>query len=106
MQNLIKLGEDVNVIAGLYGTPLHVAASFGHEDATQLLLNNGAKFITGVGIFGTPLQAAAFGGHAGVVRRLLELPETDVNDLSGCYGHALHGAAISANKDVMRDMLK
>lgn len=65
---LLEGGADVNEPG--FATPLLMAALFGHVEAVELLLANGADAEVSTSI-GTPLHAAAQRGHADVIRALL-----------------------------------
>lgn len=66
------------------GTPLHVTALHGLEEATKLLLENGADANAKASNGGTPLHHAAFHGHMGVALLLLEAgAKSDAKDMRG-----------------------
>ena len=62
---------DVNY-AGKSGTYLYQAASWGHRDVVQLLLEAGAECNKGTSDGVTPLHMAAYFGHKDIVRILLD----------------------------------
>lgn len=45
LERILKIGQDVNVLAPLSKTPLYFAAESGHKDAVKLLLENKAQML-------------------------------------------------------------
>jgi ankyrin repeat protein len=78
---------------GLLGdTPLHKAASQGHDDILQLLLNHGASVDTVNYLGFTPLHRAAIHGHDGILQLLLN-HGASVDDVNNVGDTPLHKAA-------------
>ncbi|KAJ5500674.1 hypothetical protein N7453_009725, partial [Penicillium expansum] len=72
LRKLLRRGGDVNAVDGQRRTALHLAASNGHREATEILLNHKSIDLTALDQRnGTPLHAAAMGGHLAVVDLLL-----------------------------------
>jgi ankyrin repeat protein len=72
MKLLVKYGADVNGRNTSGETPLHLAAHFGHADAADYLLQNGAHLNEQtVYTKQTPLMVAAENGQKNVIRLLL-----------------------------------
>ena len=53
-------------------TPLHLASSFGHTEATRILIEHGADVTAQNTVDETPLHLASQNGHDGVARVLIE----------------------------------
>jgi len=73
LELLLQYGGDVNCCANMYSrcTPLHVAASCGHEDCVQVLMDRNNVDITIVDKFDrTPMQLAEYGNQQAVVNIL------------------------------------
>ncbi len=69
---LIGQGMDVNQKAGISdSSPLDEAASNGHLESVQCLLNHGAKLDVSNSV-GNPLFGAIYGGHTEVARLLID----------------------------------
>eukprot|EP00051_Salpingoeca_urceolata_P019923 m.294560 g.294560 ORF g.294560 m.294560 type:complete len:1550 (+) comp19504_c0_seq2:170-4819(+) len=80
---------DVNCrdVAGY--TPLHYAASGGHQDTVALLLEHGADVNAVQPTKGqTPLHCACNSGHVAVVQRLLQRPEA-INSINSTTKHMM-----------------
>ncbi|KAJ5365298.1 hypothetical protein N7517_008184 [Penicillium concentricum] len=72
LRKLLRRGGDVNAVDGQRRTALHLAASNGHREAAELLLNQKSIDLAALDQRnGTPLHAAAMGGHLAVVDLLL-----------------------------------
>ena len=73
MEELLAVGADVEskTSQNENRTALHEAASLGHTDAAQLLLNPGAKRDAKTKSKATPLHEAAWAGSTGVIRLLI-----------------------------------
>ncbi|KXG52095.1 uncharacterized protein PGRI_083790 [Penicillium griseofulvum] len=80
------------------------AASEGHANIVQLLLDQGADVNAQDGKNGTALQAAALEGHAHIVRLLLD-QGADVNAQGGWYGTALQAASLRGHGEVVQMLL-
>ena len=97
---------DVNCLGGFNdSTPLGEAASFGHKEVAQLLLQKGAD-PDRVDNFGqTPLYWAAITGHRGVAEILLD-GGADLNRAVSSGKPLLHRAAMRGHKDVVALLLE
>jgi ankyrin repeat protein len=80
--------------------PLHYAAFEGRESMLDALFAAGADVNARAPNLATPLMLAARNGHAGVVRRLLAMPETDVNALNDAGVSADAWALQNRNTDI------
>ena len=87
-----------------HGTALQSAASGGHRETVEMLIQRGADVNVYSGYYGTALQAAAARGHYGVVKQLLDA-KAHVNTLTGFYGDSLKAAAANGSLEVMRLLL-
>jgi len=101
---LLEHGGNVNLREGSsYNTPLIMAASYGHADCCQLLLDRGAE-AGACGFFGskqhTALQCAAQNGHLDVVTLFLERG-VGPNEKEGTES-ALHGACREGHIEVVK----
>ncbi len=96
---LLKGGAQVNHDG--WG-PLHYAAFEGREALLEPLLAAGADVNARAPNQATALMLAARNGHAGVVRRLLALPQTDLNALNEAGLSADAWATQNANTDLAR----
>ena len=75
----LAAGTDVNAKSERGATPLHRAATFGHKEIAELLIDKGADVNAVGGLLGwTPLHSAANGGHKEVAE-LLITKGADVN---------------------------
>ncbi|KAH8647874.1 hypothetical protein BX600DRAFT_484435 [Xylariales sp. PMI_506] len=92
---------DVNVVAEGYGTAL-MAASNGHKEIVQLLLDHGAD-VNIAGKYGTALMRAAENGHKEIVQLLLD-HSANVNTV-GEYTTALISAAENGHKEITQLLL-
>ncbi|KAJ6139695.1 hypothetical protein N7471_006181 [Penicillium samsonianum] len=106
---LIRSGVDIQEYStGCLMTAIQVAASAGHTEIVELLLNNKAKVnAIAMGKNGrTALQAAASAGHINLVELLLD-NKADVNALpAGSYGRtALQAAAGAGHIKIVKLLL-
>ncbi|KAK6080312.1 hypothetical protein SCUP234_05253 [Seiridium cupressi] len=99
------LPEIINAKGGYYGTALQAAASGGHKEIVELLLEKGADVNIQGGGYGTALQAAASGGHKEIVELLLE-KGAGVNIQGEYYGTALQAAASKGHKEIVELLLE
>ncbi|KAL2827291.1 ankyrin repeat-containing domain protein [Aspergillus pseudoustus] len=65
-------GVDLNVVGGVYGTPLQAAIVKGHTQTVRYLLENGADLSVEAGVFSHPICAAAWAGDVEVFRLLID----------------------------------
>lgn len=98
-QALVKGGAQVNHDGW---APLHYAAFEGREALLEPLIAAGADVNARAPNQATALMLAARNGHAGVVRRLLALPQTDLNALNEAGLSADAWALQNANSDIAR----
>lgn len=96
---LLKGGAKVNHEGW---APLHYAAFEGRESILDALFAAGADVNARAPNLATPLMLAARNGHAGVVRRLLAMPETDVNALNDAGLSADVWALQNRNTDIAK----
>jgi len=95
-QHAIKL--NVNDLNEYRGTPLFVAASAGHVEMCQFLLEKGAAIETRYELQ-TPLYAAARNGHLAVVKLLCE-HQAAIQHIGPESLSAIHAAAYNRHADV------
>ena len=84
----IEAGESVTV-KGHEGTPLLVAARYGHVDAVRCLLEHGARLDKEGYDRKGAMQCAAMGGHVGMLEFLMELG-LDINYSGGFEDSPIH----------------
>lgn len=96
---LLKAGAKVNHDGW---APLHYAAFEGREAMLDALFAAGADLNARAPNHATPLMLAARNGHIGVVRRLLALPQTDLNALNDAGLSADAWALQNRNTDIAR----
>lgn len=96
---LLKAGAQVNHDGW---APLHYAAFEGREGLLESLLTAGADVNARAPSQATALMLAARNGHGGVVRRLLAVPQTDLNALNESGLSADAWALQNANTEVAR----
>lgn len=128
---LIDHGADVNLTAGIYGSPLQLACAMeadpnlyrrnslnkhdvfrhnsfneGYEDQAIQFLENSANldFDKQGGLFGSALQAATWTGKAEVVRILLH-KGAKVNACGGKYRSPLNAAVFRGHWDIVEMLL-
>ncbi|CAG7825022.1 unnamed protein product, partial [Allacma fusca] len=68
---LVSIGVSMEVTDSQGATPLHLAASRGHQNALLLLLHAGASLEPLDKMGRTPLHLAAQNGHEGCVKALV-----------------------------------
>ena len=108
--HLIEEGADVKIINGEnmeFGSPLHYACEYGHEEMVELLLDNGADINSRNFKNQTPLCSAANGGYSDIVNYLLqegalvnpEAEESSPEDVKVFRTHTFyHGWAIESHQ--------
>jgi hypothetical protein len=117
---LIDHGADVNLAAGIYGSPLQSACAMEaeanqvytsyynmcFEDRALFLLDNCADLDINKegGLLGSALQAAAWTGKSKVVKILLD-KGASVNACGGKYGSPLNGAVFRGHWDIVEMLL-
>ena len=103
---LLSSSANVDVLYGTANTtPVHEAASRGHEGIVMLLLEKGTEVNAQGGHYGNALQAAASRGHEGIVMQLLE-KGAEVNAQGGGYGKALQAAASGGHEGIVMLLLE
>lgn len=117
---LIDHGADVNLVAGIYGSPLQLACAMeaevncdwynsfndGYEDQAIHFLKHSANLDVNKpgGLFGSALQAATWTGKTGVVRILLN-KGAHVNACGGKYRSPLNAAVFRGHWDIVEMLL-
>jgi ankyrin repeat protein len=104
IQELLKLGANVNSRDSINRTPLHHAAQSGFLDATSLLLENGAHGNAKDAYQYTPLHLAALHGKADVVRVLLQ-NGADIDAVESSFQTPLHLAVENDHYEVFIELL-
>ncbi len=105
VQRLLKAGADVNAHRKDWNiTAIWIAASEGHEEIVQYLLENGAKIDVQDDDYGTPLYVAAENGCVNVVKQLLERG-ADVNLVGGLHHRPLNSAAFHGHAEIAQLLL-
>ena len=106
VQRLLKAGADINAKQE-YGniTALWGAASMGHLDIVQYLLEQNAAVDIQDDSYGTPLYVASENGCVSVVRQLLTAA-ADVNLPGGLHCRPLNAAAYSGHTEVVEILLE
>lgn len=118
---LIDHGADVNLAAGIYGSPLQLACAMeaepnlnrrnslneGYEDQAIHFLKNSVNLDVDKqgGLFGSALQAATWTGKSEVVRILLD-KGADVNACGGKYRSPLNAAVFRGHWDIVEMLLE
>lgn len=83
-------------------TPLHVAALYGNEEVTALLISHGAEVWSLDGDGNKALHLACGNGHQNVVNLLLTLEPTDVDAQDGRGLTSLMRAVIGNHAKVIQ----
>lgn len=106
MRKLLDAGADLHLCGNRNGwTALQLACLFQNDEATDLLLEEGAD-VNAHGKYGTPLQAAAYKGSTHTAKKLLARgARLDVSN-QGRYGHALQSAVIRGHEDVAKLLIR
>jgi ankyrin repeat protein len=100
VSSLLDAGVDPNAAAANGVTALHVAASFGYAELSQVLVKAGAD-IDAPGPGGnTPLMLAAQDGHLDIVQLLIDA-DADVEARSSAGGSAMELAAAYGHRQVV-----
>ncbi|KAI1742781.1 ankyrin repeat-containing domain protein [Xylaria scruposa] len=113
---LLEYGADVNIQAGMYGSPLQWACAnenyYSYDGAmvklpmVELLLNScpDIDINESGGLLGPALQAAAYSGQARSVKLLLN-KGAHVNTRGGKYGSALNAAVFRGFWDIVKILI-
>jgi ankyrin repeat protein len=103
----VTLGNSPVAVTGRGQTVLSLAAKYGYEGWTNLLLNAGNVDADHRDANGqTPLSLAAYHGHARVVARLLERMDVDPNSKDSIGQTPLSWAAWCGHVEVVRVMVQ
>jgi len=103
--SLLGLGASIHAV-GFHGwQPLHIAASIGSLEMTELALKHGADLEARTGTLQTPLLKAVSSSSVAVVRRLLEAG-ADIRARNNRGMTCLHVAASNRFLDTIRELLK
>ena len=104
---LLRLGgrESMTKVAGIYGTPLHLAIAIGHKDIVSLLLNEGCPINVVNGEGRSVLHVAAAGGQIHMIRMLAD-QGLDVNKGDDEGMTPLHDAAACGELESVRALLR
>lgn len=119
VKKLIETGGDVNGKGKVLGRPLQAAASGGHLEIVELLIEHGASvqfgkpryypvyldYVLKVHDLGTALQTASKAGHESIVRLLLE-PKNRVNVLQGDYQVAISDSTQEGHQSIVSILLE
>ena len=92
VEELLRVGADVNAVSAGYGTALQAASCNGHDLIVEILLKAGALVNLIGGEYGTALQAASFFSQDSTIKLLLGAG-ADVNLIGGKYRTALQAAS-------------
>ncbi|KAF3916902.1 Ankyrin-1 [Orbilia brochopaga] len=106
VNSLIKRGTTLkNSGKGFFGSPLVVAAFYGHLQIVDTLLQAVGLPESSGEHFGTVLQAAAAGGSCDVVKMLVKAG-ADVDAVGGTWNTALVAAASHGHHDIVAFLLQ
>jgi hypothetical protein len=105
VDELLRIGVDVNAQGGYYGNALQAASDGGHEKVVSMLIERGADVNAQGGQYGNVLQAASDKGHEKVVSMLIERG-ADVNAQGGYYGNALQAASVGGHEKVVSMLIE
>ena len=99
-----KHSEQINLLGGLYGTPLHAAILGGHIEVARLLHAHGADIKSRSADNSIPLHVASLQGHVEIVQWLLQCG-ADVNAQKTTGLTVLGQAAHCGHLEVCRILL-
>ena len=106
VRHLLADRPDMEERGSYYQTsPLHVAASQGHEQCVLMLLENGADVGANSRHRRTALHDASSEGHLGTLMILLQ-HGAEVSATSSCGSTGLHDAASSGHVEVLKLLLQ
>ena len=108
VRELLRLGAQASmtVVAGKYGTPLHLAAIKGHKEIVSVLLDAGCPIDVVDVEGGSALHYAAEGGTVGVIDVLVKRSLVDVNRKDNDGWTPLHAASAFGKLEVVRELLR
>ena len=107
VRELLRLGANssMTVVAGNYGTPLHVAARGGHKEVMSVLLDAGCPIDVVNSEGRSALHYAAGGGAVEVIGALVERG-LDVNRVDNDGQTPLHTASAYGKLETVRELLR
>lgn len=102
-RRFLASGRNVNATNQDGDSAIHLAASGGHLDIVQLLLNEGANPNIENTLSGErPLHGAAFNGHLPIIKLLIKTPGIDLNAKTQIGETAAFKAAFTQNLDALK----
>lgn len=106
LEMLLARGADVSrKLTRHFGTALHTAAYFGHEDSIRILLDHGSMVDEETSSGQTPLSVAARSGHEAAAKLLLDAGAAVIlRDM--IWGTMLHNAVFGGNEMLVETLLK
>ena len=110
-RTLLEEGEEANIRGGLLGCPLEAAASQGHDEVIELLLDFGAlvnhtQHSPRIGQHGTALAAAVANGYQSTVKLLLQRGATPRGNVFSLVGNDLMLAAKYGHEGICQQLLE
>ena len=105
VEDLLRLGADVNLPNDQGATPLHLAATYSRSDVASRLILSGAQINSQDRHGRTPLHCAVASGAKGVFQILITNHNLNINQQSVDGTTALMLAARHLNNDILNDML-
>ena len=107
MADLCKTGRDINLEDEHGQTPLSLAAKYGHESITHMLIKRDDVDVNARNLCRrTPLLLAAKSGHEAVVRLLIEREDIDINAKDMFNRTPLSVAAENGHEAVVRLLIE
>ena len=106
VEDLLRMGADVNLPNDQGTTPLHLAATYSRSDVASRLIASGAQINSQDRHGRTPLHCAVASGAKGVFQSLITNRNLNTNHQSVDGTTALMLAARHLNNDILNDMLR